>query len=822
MFKRNFLPSFFYILLLYVLSFFSLGVYAQNKTQEKKEEDSIEVVGERDRPDFVRLKPEEINKMPGTFGDSLKAVFNIPGIAPIFQNYTSAGFQSAMATGLSQTAPNNKSPDISNSQRGFLVMRGAGTRANQFYYDGLPLIYPFHADGITSVLNNNAIRSLEIYSGTYSARYGFATGGIIAVEGFKKKNDSVVLNLNTFLVDGYVFKNISKNLNVNVSGRKYYPNYVLGRIPDLVPNQTFISDYSDYQFRINWDVDNQNSITLSSFGTKDYRHPFSSNKQYKPKYDTMESINDALIVDRNFRTDGIQYVWKPFQAVSNTINISRSYFEERTQNSTYLFDTSKGALTALLAQGLQKANTLGNNFSEDLRYFEDVMEFNLFRKILKLRAGGQYRETVSSFQGKIIYINENPEFLKITKFILSDPNTSTILQGDRMVHRQIGYFSEMKFDSKGNVVSLGVRRDYHDLSDEWKTSPRLMFAKELDSTKTTFFGGTGKFFQAPTDVGYISKRMGNPNLKMEESQHSNFGIEQKFLSSYSIKLEGYKNTFDNLVVRDNFIYNSSAANINNLISGINNQNTEFVSQRNLNYSNSMSGWSKGFELMIKKEIPEDSGLFGWVSYTNSLTKRNRNQPVFNDTELQVHNELAKNHRALYQDVSKDYYTNVYDNGSIEVLKKNSKEEYYDLDRTHMLSIVGGWKFKDTWQIGTRIIHLTNYAYTPIVGSELTPVNSVNLYTPIYSRDIRSARLPSYNQIDIRFDRFITTSWAKLDLYLEIINLTGNRIAVSNTLYNTLAPYLPGHNPTTGYINQNGLDVGKTKIPMFNFGIEMRF
>ncbi|ANH00679.2 hypothetical protein LEP1GSC121_4092 [Leptospira borgpetersenii serovar Castellonis str. 200801910] len=114
--------SFFYVILFYVLGIFSLDVYAQNKIKEK-EEGAIEVVGERDRPDFVRLKPEEINKMPGTFGDSLKAVFNIPGIAPIFQNYTNAGFQSAMATGLNPTAPNNKSPDISNSQRGFLVAR---------------------------------------------------------------------------------------------------------------------------------------------------------------------------------------------------------------------------------------------------------------------------------------------------------------------------------------------------------------------------------------------------------------------------------------------------------------------------------------------------------------------------------------------------------------------------------------------------------------------------------------------------------------------------------------------------------------------------
>lgn len=80
-----------------------------------------------------------------------------------------------------------------------------------------------------------------------------------------------------------------------------------------------------------------------------------------------------------------------------------------------------------------------------------------------------------------------------------------------------------------------------------------------------------------------------------------------------------------------------------------------------------------------------------------MTKRNRNQPILKDSELQAHNEISVNHRILYQDVSKDYYTNVYDNGSIEVLKKNSKEEYYDLDRTHMFNFVGGWKYKDQWQ-----------------------------------------------------------------------------------------------------------------------------
>ncbi|EMN50125.1 hypothetical protein LEP1GSC088_0757 [Leptospira interrogans str. L1207] len=55
----------------------------------------------------------------------------------------------------------------------------------------------------------------------------------------------------------------------------------------MVPNQIFVSDYSDYQFRINWEIDNHNSLTVSFFGTKDYRHPFSTNKQYEPKKNTI-------------------------------------------------------------------------------------------------------------------------------------------------------------------------------------------------------------------------------------------------------------------------------------------------------------------------------------------------------------------------------------------------------------------------------------------------------------------------------------------------------------------------------------------------------
>ncbi|TGM00506.1 TonB-dependent receptor [Leptospira barantonii] len=813
-------------------------IFAQTKSDAVNTEankrpsaSEIKVVGERDDINGIRLKQEEIKRMPGTFGDSLKAVLNIPGVSPIFQNFNNSSAQSGLATQLNltnPTLPTAKSPDIANSQRGFLVMRGAGTRANQFYYDGLPLTYPFHADGLASVINNNAIRSLEVYSGAYSARYGFGTGGVIAIEAFKKREDTLITNVNTFLVDSYLYKNITKNLSVNVSGRKYYPNLLLGQIHDLVPNQTFISDYSDYQGRIHWDIDEKNSITISSFGTKDFRYPFTKNAKRDANRSDIESVTDGLNVDRNFRTDGLKHIWKPFENVKNTIHLARNYFQERIQNSNFFLSVSDGGSLLLGGGGggFVKTSTLGNDYTSDLRYFEDSLELYLFKKILKINAGGQYRETVADLKGRITYLNPKPLYLSLTEFMISDPNTSAILEGDRMVKRELGYFSEFKFDHLGYSATLGVRRDYYDLSKEWKTNPRLTFAKEFDSTKTVLFGGTGEYSQAPSDISQYSKKIGNPNLKVETSVHSNIGIEQKFLGDFTFKLEGYKNTFDNMIIQDNFLYNSSSANLNNFVSVLENGNTQLVPQ-NGKYSNSMTGWSKGFEVLLKKEIPEDSGFYGWIAYTNSVTKRNRNQPVLNDEEARIHRELETNNRLVYQDDSKGYYTNLYSNGSLEILRKNSKEELYDLDRTHILSIVGGWKYKNSFQIGTRFTYLTNYAYTPIIGSEQKRVafggaSSMTIESPVYSDQLRSARLPSYNQLDLRFDKFISTDWGKLDLYFEVINVTANKIAVSNNLFSPGLPYIPNFNPPTTYINQNGLNVYKHKFPFFNFGIQIQF
>ncbi|WP_036096779.1 TonB-dependent receptor plug domain-containing protein, partial [Leptospira weilii] len=513
--------------------------------------DSINVTAKKpDAPPNYILSQEDAVRMPGGFGDALKAVQSMPGVIPLFQTYTGSSFQSAIQT-FGQNTDQNK-PDKPNGEKGFLVMRGAGTRANQFYFNGLPMSYPFHADGLTSVINNNAIRSLELYSGSYSARYGFATGGIINIEGFQKRDSNLsVAHLNAFLTDVYTYRNITKDLNVSVSGKKYYPNVVFGRVPNLIPAETFLSDYNDYQAKVGWDIDENHSVTFQTFGAKDKRYPFKELSQYNPKKAAQSFANppsgaDAARLDRIFRTDGIQHIWKPKSSITNTFNVSRNYFNEVTENGLDMLvtDISKMGYPPALYQRIQ---TIQNEYFNDLKQIENVSEIELLKRNWKIVFGGQYREIDAGYKGKVTQINLDPSYRFLHQQLLNSPDTIEVLEGDSVRTRQIGAFFENRFKFKDFNLNLGVRREYYDKSREWKTAPRVGISKEIAYTQSRIFAGYGRHFQAPTDVSRYSAKTGNPNLKMEESDHAEIGWDQRIDKFWNIKIEGYHNTFSNLI-----------------------------------------------------------------------------------------------------------------------------------------------------------------------------------------------------------------------------------------------------------------------------------
>ena len=111
----------------------------------------ITVVGRRPKKEVVRrtMTVEEIRTIPGTNGDVLKVVQNLPGAARIPFN------------------------------GGDIVLRGGGHSLS--LVNGFEIPFAFHFGGLRSSVGDALIADLDIYPGNYGVRYGRVNGGVVDV-----------------------------------------------------------------------------------------------------------------------------------------------------------------------------------------------------------------------------------------------------------------------------------------------------------------------------------------------------------------------------------------------------------------------------------------------------------------------------------------------------------------------------------------------------------------------------------------------------------------------------------------------------------------
>jgi len=97
------------------------------------------------------MEAEEIRTAPGTQGDPLRALQNLPGVAR-----TPGGF-------------------------GLLVLRGASPSQSRVFLGGHALPRAFHSLAIASVVPAAAIDRMEFVPSNFGSRYGDATGGMVVL-----------------------------------------------------------------------------------------------------------------------------------------------------------------------------------------------------------------------------------------------------------------------------------------------------------------------------------------------------------------------------------------------------------------------------------------------------------------------------------------------------------------------------------------------------------------------------------------------------------------------------------------------------------------
>jgi hypothetical protein len=117
----------------------------------------------RARPNVTArtLSREEIATLPGSQGDPLRALQNLPGVAR-----TPGGL-------------------------GLLVLRGASPNQSGVYVGEHPVPRAFHVLSLASVVPADIIDRLDYVPGNFDSRYGNATGGVVVLEPRKGRRDGL-------------------------------------------------------------------------------------------------------------------------------------------------------------------------------------------------------------------------------------------------------------------------------------------------------------------------------------------------------------------------------------------------------------------------------------------------------------------------------------------------------------------------------------------------------------------------------------------------------------------------------------------------------
>jgi len=189
------------------------------------------VRGDRTRKEVsvYTLRTEEVRSLPGTQGDTLKVLQNLPGVA-----------RSPFGLGL-------------------LVVRGSAPQDTKVYLDGVEIPLLFHFGGITSVIGSETIASLDFYPGNFGARYGRAMGGSVDVKTRDAQREvHGVAQLDIFDGTALIELPVGEG-SLFLSARRSWVDGVLAIVlprvaPEAAADLRVAPRYYDYQLKLSYPV----------------------------------------------------------------------------------------------------------------------------------------------------------------------------------------------------------------------------------------------------------------------------------------------------------------------------------------------------------------------------------------------------------------------------------------------------------------------------------------------------------------------------------------------------------------------------------------
>jgi TonB family protein len=188
------------------------------------------------------LSMEVVRRIPGTFGDPIRVIQNLPGAA-----------RSPFGTGL-------------------LIIRGSNPEDSGVYVDGIRIPFIYHIGGFESVINPDLVASVDYLPGGFGVQYGRSMGGTVDVTTKNEFGEQPHLSWSTDILDSGGMFTMSlgeqHQHGIGIAARRSYIDLIL---PFFMRNSGFVAKprWYDYQIKYQYQGDAPYKLSALVFGFQD-------------------------------------------------------------------------------------------------------------------------------------------------------------------------------------------------------------------------------------------------------------------------------------------------------------------------------------------------------------------------------------------------------------------------------------------------------------------------------------------------------------------------------------------------------------------------
>ncbi len=445
------------------------------------------VIGKAEKKEVstVAISVGELTKLPGTSGDTVKVVQNLPGVA---------------------RAPYGS---------GLLIIRGGNPQDTKTYVDGQEVPLIFHFGALTSVYASELVEEVQFEPGNFGARYGRAIGGRVELITRKPKVDRLHLVADADLFDAtaLVETPVAENLTVAVAARRSYVDAVINAAASASPDSfgdvgfAVAPRYYDYQAKLNYEASPADTIKLDIYGS-----------------------DDALAVV-GVGGNGLE--------TANSLQTTTQFFRVGLTWDHRMSESTRARLQVTPGRDVLQVNFDPLLFGIEQTTANTRAEiFHDFSKRLQL--GGGLDLGISETRVRTQLPMPSPPGQ------IGQPNQedNLVVADIRLTYVSPGLWTEAIWQPIDSLKLVpGIRFDYDSFIDSFWVDPRFATRFTLDES-TVLKGAVGIYHQAPTPQ-YATAEFGNPDVKEEGAVQYMLGVERRIAGPVSIDAQlYYKDLFD--------------------------------------------------------------------------------------------------------------------------------------------------------------------------------------------------------------------------------------------------------------------------------------